>query len=395
MSRSVLKRLAVTLGSLTLVAGLLLPAAGVALAATLTVQLEPVAGNRLFVAQNLGNISAGDSVTWQNVNGTHDTASANIPAGAATWASPILSGSATFSRTFTVAGNYRYYCTLHASVAEANAATQDTSKMVGQFTVVADVTAPGAPSGMTATAAGGSQINLAWTPSVATDVARQEIFRNTTSTRGTATLTQTINNNTTATFADAGLTAATTYFYWLEAVDGASNRSTPATASAATSAVSAQVDTQQTVLFDVASTLQLSVTPASIDFASVSPASAASTAIGATTANVKSNGGWTLAVKSIGANGTDENPGDDAVFTSGANTVPVGRMGWRVNPSASVAGSATYAALTAVNATVGTTAAGTPAAGVDTFLQYQLQTQFSDPVGLNYQTVLLFTATSP
>lgn len=395
MRRSVPRRLAATLAVATLLAGLLPTVAGVALAATLTVQLEPTAGDRLFAPQNLGNINAGDSITWQNVNGTHDVSSANIPAGATAWASPILSGSATFNRTFTVAGNYRYYCSLHASASEANAATQDTTKMVGQFTVIADTTAPAAPTGLTATAAGGSQINLAWTVSSSTDVARQELFRNTTNTRGTATLIQTINNNTTATYADAGLTAATTYHYWLEAVDGANNRSTPASASGATSAVSAQVDTQQTVLFDVASTLQLTVTPASIDFGSVSPAAPATTAVGATVANVKSNGGWTLTLKSVGANGTDESPGDDAVFTAGSNTVPISRMGWRVNPSASSAGTAAYTDLSDVNTTAGTAASGTSAAGTDTYLQYQLQTQFSDPVGLNYQTVLLFTATSP
>ncbi|MEK6720401.1 MAG: hypothetical protein AABZ33_06990 [Chloroflexota bacterium] len=383
----------------TVVAALLMtvapPFVGPAAAATFNVQLEPVSGNRLFAPQNLGNINQGDTIVWQNVNGTHDVTSANIPAGATAFVSPILTGSATYSRAFTVAGGYRYYCSLHSSASEANAATQDPSKMVGQFTVVADTTAPNAPTSMSATPAGGSQINLAWTPSTSGDTARQELFRNTVNTRVSAALIQTINNNTTASYADTGLTAATTYFYWLEAIDGANNRSAPATATAATSSVNAQVDTQQTVLFDVASTLQLSVTPASIDFGSVSPAAAATTAVGATVANVKSNGGWSLAVKSIGTNGLDEGPGDDEFFTSGTNTVPVSRMGWRINPGPATPGSAAYAAMSDTNASLASAAAGTPAAGVDTYLQYELQTLFSDPVGLDYRTVLLFTATSP
>lgn len=385
----------------TVVAALLMtlapPFARPAAAATFNVLLNSPANNNLYVPQNLGNISAGDTIVWQLLNTrSHDVVSANIPAGATAWASPIMpGGGTTFSRTFTVPGNYRYFCSLHATASEANATPQDTTKMVGQFTVVADTTAPSAPTGMTATPAGGSQINLAWTPSTSTDVATQELYRNTVNTRGTATLVQSWANNTTAAYADTGLTAATQYFYWLEAIDGAANRSVPATATATTTSVNAQVTSQQAVLFDISTTLQLSVTPASIDFGSVSPAAAATTAVGATVANVKSNAGWSLGVKSIGTNGTDESPGDDAVFTSGSNTVPLSRMGWRMNTSATVAGSAAYAAMSDTNASIATSGAATSAAGTDTFLQYQLQTLFSDPVGLDFRTVLLFTATSP
>lgn len=388
-----LTRLAASLTAAALVVGLL-PLAP-ALAATRTVELEPVSGDRLFVPQNLGNINAGDTIVWQNRNGTHDVVSASIPAGATSWASPLLTGSASFSRTFTVAGNYRYYCSLHSSASEANATPQDPSKMVGQFTVVADTTAPAAPTGFTATAAGGSQINLAWTPSASSDVASQEILRSTTNSRASAALVTSFANNTQATYQDGGLTAATTYYYWLEAIDGAGNRSASATANATTSSVNAQVDTSQTVLFDVASTLELTVTPATLDLGSISPAQPTESAVGATVANVQSNAGWSLAVKSIGANGVDEAPGDDGVMTSGSNTIPVGRLAWRVNPSGSDPGSAPFTALTDVNGTIATSSAGTPAAGTNTYLQYQLSLEYSDPVALNYQTVLLFTATSP
>ncbi len=486
-------KLAVLLGTLALLGSMLPFVASVALAATFSVA---VASNT-FTPQNLGNITAGDTITWTSTQGFHDVVSADIPLGATPWSSGPLALSVPYSRTFTVAGNYRYFCSIHATAADANLATQSTTLQVGQFDVIADIIAPVAPTGLTATAADSSQINLAWTPSTSTDVARQELFRNTTNTRGTATPVQTFTNNTTAAYSDTGLTAATTYFYWLEAVDGALNRSAPATASAATTSVTtwtvllnspvnnvlfvpqnvgtinagdtitwqvlntrthdvtsanipanaeawasptlgagatfsrtftvagnyryfctrhataelANAPTQdptrhvgqftvqgstQQVLFDIATTLQLSVTPASIDFGSVSPAAAATTAVGATVANVKSNGGWTLAVKSIGTNGTDESPGDDAVFTSGSQTVPVGRMGWRVNPGPATPGSAAYTSLSDANSTIGTPAVvGTPDAGVDTFLQYQLTSQFSDPVGLDYRTVLLFTATSP
>ena len=388
-SRSRFAVVGTAMAALLIVVGL--PFAQPVAAATFNVN---VASNT-FTPQNLGNITAGDTVTWTWVAGTHDTTSANIPATATAWTGPVTSANPTFSRVFTVAGNYRYFCSIHSDAVNANLATQPTTQQVGQFTVVADTVAPAAPTGLSATGFSGSQINLAWTRSIATDVANQQIFRNTVNTKP-ATAFATIANNTTASYADTGLTAATLYYYWLDAVDGAGNRSTSATANATTVSVNATATAEQIVLFDIAATLQLSVTPATIDFGSVSPAAAALTAVGATVANVKSNGGWTLAVKSIGTNAIDEAPGDDAVFTSGTKTVPVARMGWRVNPNATTPGTAPYAALSDANATIGTPATvATPAAGVDTYVQYQLTTLYSDPGGLRYRTVLLFTATSP
>ncbi len=121
---------AVVLAAVTFTAG-----APIASAATHTVQIP--SGQNLFVTQNLGNVNVGDTITWQN-NDAHNVVSANIPAGATPFASPIMSGAAaTFSVTVTVPGNYRYLCTLHSSATAANAAPQSTSAMVGQFTVVA------------------------------------------------------------------------------------------------------------------------------------------------------------------------------------------------------------------------------------------------------------------
>ena len=107
-----------------------------------TVQIS--AGQNAFTPKNLGNINVGDTITWKN-NDMHNVVSANIPAGATAFESPFLTGAtASFSQTFTVPGNYRYLCTLHAAPADANAATQG-SAMVGQFTVVAGTTAPPSP----------------------------------------------------------------------------------------------------------------------------------------------------------------------------------------------------------------------------------------------------------
>jgi len=109
------------------------------------------AGQNLFTPQDLGTINVGDTITWQN-NDVHNVVSADIPAGAAAFSSPIMSGAAdTFSLTVTVAGNYRYLCTLHSSPAEANAPTQSPTQMVGQFTVVGTAIPAGTTTaGMTA-----------------------------------------------------------------------------------------------------------------------------------------------------------------------------------------------------------------------------------------------------
>jgi plastocyanin len=97
--------------------------------------INVVAGQNLYAPQNLGNITGGDTVTWVN-DSVHDITSARIPAGATPWSSPIQKGASTFSRTFTVPGNYRFYCSIHSTDTEANAATQSPSEMVGQFTVL-------------------------------------------------------------------------------------------------------------------------------------------------------------------------------------------------------------------------------------------------------------------
>ena len=101
-------------------------------------------------------ITSGESVTWNSaVDGrAHDVNSAVIPAGATAFSSPILdsdSPPATFSRTLTTTGTYTYFCSLHASAADATLANIDANiaagQMVGKITVQApapDTTAPAA-----------------------------------------------------------------------------------------------------------------------------------------------------------------------------------------------------------------------------------------------------------
>lgn len=69
------------------------------------------------------NVVVGDVIKWVWVSGTHTTTSTTIPAGAASWDSPITSTSTSFSYTVTVAGTYNYKCTPHEAFG-----------MVGSFT---------------------------------------------------------------------------------------------------------------------------------------------------------------------------------------------------------------------------------------------------------------------
>ena len=90
---------------------------------------------------------------------------------------------------------------------------------------VADTTPPTVPTGLSATAASSSQINLSWTAS--TDnvgVTGYNVFRN-----GTK-----VGTSPNTTYQDAGLTASTSYNYNISAFDAASNTSAQSSGASAT-----------------------------------------------------------------------------------------------------------------------------------------------------------------
>jgi plastocyanin len=65
-----------------------------------------------FTPNNL-NVTVGDTIKWQWVNGIHTTTSLTVPTGAAAWDSPITITNQTFFYRITTAGNYHYKCTPH------------------------------------------------------------------------------------------------------------------------------------------------------------------------------------------------------------------------------------------------------------------------------------------
>jgi plastocyanin len=59
-------------------------------------------------------VIVGDTVRFQWNNGSHNTVSTDVPAGAELWNSPLNSGNQSFEYEVTVAGSYAYVCTFHA-----------------------------------------------------------------------------------------------------------------------------------------------------------------------------------------------------------------------------------------------------------------------------------------
>lgn len=58
-------------------------------------------------------VSVGDTVRFQWNNGSHNTVSTSVPSGAASWNSPLNSGTTSYEYEVMVAGDYAYECTFH------------------------------------------------------------------------------------------------------------------------------------------------------------------------------------------------------------------------------------------------------------------------------------------
>ncbi len=96
-----------------------------------------------------------------------------------------------------------------------------------------DTTPPAAPTGLTATAVSSSQINLDWSNNTEPDLASYNVYRSTTSgfTPGTGTF---VAQTTSSSYSNTGLSASTTYYYKVTAVDTSNNESSPSAQASAT-----------------------------------------------------------------------------------------------------------------------------------------------------------------
>jgi chitodextrinase len=198
---------------------LLFIAAGTAMAQTATSisRAEWRSGDRQLRVE--GAAAARASVTLRNA-GNSATLGTTTAASDGRWQFRITSPSPVPCRVRATAGT--------------SSAERDVSNRPSNCGPVADTQAPTAPSGLTATAAGSSQINLAWT--AATDNVAVTLYRIERCAGATCTNFTEVATATATSFANTGLTASTAYRYRVRAADAAGNLGTYSNIATATTA---------------------------------------------------------------------------------------------------------------------------------------------------------------
>ena len=137
--------------------------------------------------------------------------------GGSSWTNLVANTSnttTTYAHTGLAAGTTRHY---RVSAINANG-TGDPSNVANATT---GATAPGAPTGLTATASGTTAINLSWSAPGSTGGSAITGYRIEVSSNGTSSWTNLVANtsNTTTTYAHTGLTAGTTRHYRVSAIN--------------------------------------------------------------------------------------------------------------------------------------------------------------------------------
>lgn len=135
-----------------------------------------------------------------------------------------------YSDTALAASTTYYY------VLEANNSTGNSAPSNQASATTLSPAGPAAPTSLIASAASSSQINLSWTASSTSGVT-YSLFRSTTAGFSASSSTQIKTGITGTTYSDTGLTASTTYYYLVEAVNSAGSSAPSNSASAATSGV--------------------------------------------------------------------------------------------------------------------------------------------------------------
>ena len=140
--------LPVAIGVFALVALAALTMSKPAGAAVATVGVGDGAAGLVYVPASV-TIATGDMVTWNWVSGFHNVVAAD---GSFNSGAPHATPGSPFSNTFSAAGTFFYYCSVHATAADATDAGIAGGKMAGKVVVQAQGTGtPGATATATAT----------------------------------------------------------------------------------------------------------------------------------------------------------------------------------------------------------------------------------------------------
>ena len=154
---------------------------------------------------------------------------ASSSAGPFTVITTLAAGVTTYNNTGLTASTTYYYRVCASNAAGNSAYSNTTSAATSAPTPVK----PAAPTGLSATAASSSQINLRWTDASSNETGFK--VERSSSATGTFTAIATLGAGVT-TYSNTGLTASTTYYYRVCASNAAGNSAYSNTASAATTA---------------------------------------------------------------------------------------------------------------------------------------------------------------
>jgi hypothetical protein len=106
----------------------------------------------------------------------------------------------------------------HSITASYSGDATDTASTSSVLTQTVNIAAPAAPSSLTATASGASQINLAWTASTTSGVT-YDVYQSTASGFTPSASNRVASGVTTTTYAATGLGGSTTYYFRVSAVN--------------------------------------------------------------------------------------------------------------------------------------------------------------------------------
>jgi hypothetical protein len=162
------------------------------------------------------------SVTPTSATGTIQFLDGTTVIGTAT----LASGSASFTTTSLAQG-------AHSITAAYSGDSGDTASTSSVLTQTVNATAPSAPSNLTATASGSSQINLAWSAS-ATSGVTYDVYESTTSGFTPSASNRIASGITPTSYSATGLSGSTTYYYRVSAVNAGGESADTNQASAAT-----------------------------------------------------------------------------------------------------------------------------------------------------------------